>query len=144
MLSEHRRVMTEGDPAKRLNKGLTRSLGKLSDYKPETEFHMVTLGSLMPVPKLRPKPHPLTLAGSPLRQMSNPRELKDFVLEYEEASRIAALEKAKLTTIPLSDQGGRHKILSRHRADEGYHVGETRLYSEKKLSMQSKLNALFM
>jgi len=46
---------------------------------------MVTLGSLMPVPKLVPKPHPLTLAGSPLRQRSNPREMKDFVLEYEEA-----------------------------------------------------------
>lgn len=67
MLYEHRRVMTQADPDKRLNKGLTRSLGKLSDYKPETEFHMVSLGSLMPVPKIRPQPHPLTLAGSPLR-----------------------------------------------------------------------------
>ena len=85
MLYEHRRVMTQADPDKRLNKGLTRSLGKLSDYKPETEFHMVSLGSLMPVPKIRPQPHPLTLAGSPLRQRSNPREMKDFVLEYEEA-----------------------------------------------------------
>lgn len=47
-------------------------------------------------------------------------------------------------TIPFSDHAGRHKIHSRHRPDEGYHATESRLYSEKKLSMRSKLNALFM
>ena len=67
------------------NKGLTRSLGKLADYKaePSIDFHMVSLGNLVPVPKLKPQPHPFTLAGSPMYS----RTMKNYVDEYEEAKR---------------------------------------------------------